>query len=272
MVVVGLSLSLPFTDPNVRSKKQLTPLHFAARHLPRTTTQVLDETAERSDAKTSCRLVIQHLLQCNNFHTEVGPVDSQGVTPLHVACTRGNLPAVEEILAKEPGCVNAKDNKHDTPLHEACAKGNVEIVNRLLANQADMRAKNRDKEQPLHIACKEGHSEIVKQIVKRAQDEAQDLIEERDQELNTPMHLAVESGDLETLKILLLRRASAVVRNKDEVYPIHIAAAQGYLSMAQVLVQFSKDVIFAEDSSVRTPLHHAARNNRVEMIKFLISK
>ena len=90
------------TDPNVRTKEGLTPLHFAARHLPRTSDTVT-EAKGASDAKSTSRQVIQLLLRADGERFGSRPIDheakdNQGVTPLHMACSRGNVPAVQELL------------------------------------------------------------------------------------------------------------------------------------------------------------------------------
>ena len=86
-------------DPNVRTKEGLTPLHFAACHLPRTFT----EATSAIDAQSTSREVIGMLLQevqerVENQNIAFVTQDNQGITPLHMACSRGNVPAVQELL------------------------------------------------------------------------------------------------------------------------------------------------------------------------------
>ena len=98
------------TDPNVRTKDGLTPLHFAARHLPRSSDTVT-EAKGASDAKSTSRQVIQLLLRADGESVGGqaivhGAKDNQGVTPLHMACSRGNVPAVQELLKYIKGIVH----------------------------------------------------------------------------------------------------------------------------------------------------------------------
>ena len=172
----------------------------------------------------------------------------------------------------DPNGVNVQDNHGDTPLHETCIRGNLTIAKELLNHGADVDIRNDDDEIPLHTACKEGFVEIVKEILRRNHGRAKELVESRDNTFNAPMHLAVESGDLETVKVLLLYRANPSVQNDTEVVPMHIAAGQGYIDIARVLLEcddFCKDLL---DDEQQSPLHYAAKNNQVAMIKFLISK
>ena len=56
------------------------------------------------------------------------------MTPLHLACRRGNLEAVLILLKKSDiACVEDIEDAHkDTPLHQACVYGHEEIVDELL--------------------------------------------------------------------------------------------------------------------------------------------
>ena len=298
-------------DPNVRTKEGLTPLHFAARHLPRTFTMVTGAT----DAQSTSREVIHMLLQAdgNTIGDQViahRAKDSQGITPLHMACSRGNVPAVQELVAYMKGtcsmdkvkgvvfvrggdmrmvianshslpyscidvdsdAVNAQDNHGDTPLHEACIRGNLTIVKELLNHGADVDIRNADDEIPLHTACKEGLVEIVKEILHVTHEGADNLLKAYDNELNTPMHLAVESGDLETVEVLLESKAEIRRPNSAKAAPIHIAAAQGYVEIAKKLLDSDDSCKNFLDNQQQSPLHYAARANQDRMIKFLISK
>lgn len=52
----------------------------------------------------------------------------KGLTPLHQACTHGQVAIVELLLSETPIMVNVADMEGWTPLHCACAEGHVEIV------------------------------------------------------------------------------------------------------------------------------------------------
>ena len=58
------------------------------------------------------------------------------MTPLHLACQRGNLDVVL-ILLSQTGIIesNVHDTHGDTPLHQACRYGNEEIVEELVKNK-----------------------------------------------------------------------------------------------------------------------------------------
>lgn len=174
-------------------------------------------------------------------------------------------------IENDSSSVNMQDHHGDTPLHEACVCGNLAIVNELLDHGADVNAKNDDDEFPLHTACKEGFAEIVKEILVRNCKRAEKLVATHDNKSNAPLHLAVESGDLDTVVILMHYGAKPSMLNDAEVAAIHIAAGQGFLWITKELNDIDTSCIDLLDSQQHSPLHYAARANQVPMIDLLIS-
>ena len=61
-----------------------------------------------SEAKSTSRQLVRLLLQADGGRMgsqaiNVAAQDSQGATPLHMACARGNVPAVQELVAYVQG-------------------------------------------------------------------------------------------------------------------------------------------------------------------------
>ena len=195
----------------------------------------------------------------------------QANTALHMACLRGNLPAVEELVGYHAD-LDPTDLQGDTPLHEACRHGHLDIIKILLGRGADILAVNKDSETVLHVACKEGHSDVVKELLKPGRGDVKSMIAARDHTGNTPTHCAIESGVLEIVQGLLSLNADPNVKNIDGIHPIHIAAARGYADIAKVLLQYRNEVKDALDGELRTPLHHAAIHNQVAIIENLLQR
>ena len=63
----------------------------------------------------------------------------QANTALHMACLRGNLPAVEELVGYHED-LDPTDLQGDTPLHEACRHGHLDIIKILLDSGANILA------------------------------------------------------------------------------------------------------------------------------------
>ena len=287
--------------------EKLTPLHFTARYIPIYRDEAaLEEDQEAGESITETRLsssrrMVHYLVNsCKvNVNCQVGAretpppsisiqynfaaylrlsglQDKYGVTPLHLACCRGNVAAVEVLLNDPNVVVNATDNNQDTPLHEACIAGDEIIVEKLLQKMRRERISlllpNDEKQTPLHQACSEGHSEIVNLILKYGFQERPELVSAQDNEYNTPLHLACESGKEQIVKTLLMNGADMHQVKNDEMTALHITARYGFKNVVKILLEAEKDIIYDVDVYQRTALHFAAEYNQCEMIDYLLDK
>ena len=89
---------------------------------------------------------------------------------------------------------------------------------------------------------------------------------------DTPLHLAAWYGNLDRVKELLNKSADVRVKNLNGKTPLHYAVQQGHLEIVQLLVFQGADVN-AKDNFGDTPLHMAAYYNMTdEIARFLVSK
>lgn len=93
--------------------------------------------------------------------------DPLGVTPLHVAATRGDADAVR-ILLEAGAKIDARAEHDYTPLHEAAEQGHAGAVQVLLDAGADPFAKNGDGRDPARLAEAFGEAEIAA-VIRAAQ-------------------------------------------------------------------------------------------------------
>ena len=87
-------------DREACTKDGLTPLHIAARPLPRGSGNSV-ETGGAADSMSTSREVIQLLLRTDVKSVRrllVAQEHLRKRTPLHLACSRANAPAVQELL------------------------------------------------------------------------------------------------------------------------------------------------------------------------------
>lgn len=111
--------------------------------------------------------------------------------------------------------IDAETQYKLTPLHFAAKEGFLEIVKMLLEKQANVNAKNQENFTPLHFASFNNHLEIVNELL------AVDDIEIDAQTLqnvmpsNTPLHLAAERGNFDTVKALIGKKAKTDIINSN---------------------------------------------------------
>lgn len=74
-------------------------------------------------------------------------------------------------------------------------------------------------------------------MVKRQLEYRPDLVSSKDDEGNTPLHIAVEFGHKEVMELLLAKGADVNARDEDGWTPLHMAAAAGYKDVVELLRQ-----------------------------------
>ncbi|CAD7696021.1 unnamed protein product [Ostreobium quekettii] len=131
---------------------------------------------------------------------------------------RGNLVAVRKLLASNPNCVNIVNaGENRTPLHVASWHGFDHIVKQLLQHSARHEAQDRFGNTPLHLACDSGSVETVQQLLGPGRN-ATVRIKNRDGQ--TPLHVAVLGGLEDVVKELLAAGAKTDVKDKEGHTPI----------------------------------------------------
>ena len=91
--------------------------------------------------------------------------------------------------------------------------------------------------------------------------------------LRPPLHHAAENGETEIARQLINAGATIEAKPTNASYgtgtALHLAAKRGHVDTIQMLID-KKAVIDATDSSSQTPLHYAARHGEVESVRALL--
>ena len=143
--------------------------------------------------------------------------DSDGRTPLFIACQEGHFEIVKWLHAHGAAMdVTRPNNKGSTPMSYACGNGHFEIVQWLHAHGAamDVTRPLNDGATPMYIACQNGHFEIVQWL--HAHGATMDVTRPRNDGV-TPMLVACFKGHLEIVQWLLTHGADTNVIRR--LYP-----------------------------------------------------
>jgi ankyrin repeat protein len=82
-------------------------------------------------------------------------------TPVFAAALRGDLPAVQQAVEKDPTLVKATEWENATLLHDAVIQNHIDLAKYLLEKGADVNAVKTDGVTALHIAARNGNIEMI---------------------------------------------------------------------------------------------------------------
>ncbi|KAK6241692.1 protein of unknown function DUF3447 - like 10 [Theobroma cacao] len=162
----------------------------------------------------------------------------QGRNPLHCAASIGYLEGVKILLQMFRGAAYQRDRNGFFPIHIASDEGYIGIVQEFLWHCPDSRELlNRQGQSILHLAAKRGRIHLVNYILKVPT--LQNLINERDENGNTPLLLATIYLHPKVVSVLTWdRRVNLLLMNEDGLTALDIA--QEYNTDTQMMASCPK--------------------------------
>ena len=154
-------------------------------------------TSESAQSVRNSHEIIEALLEAG---IDLELTDQEGNTALHKAASTGNTEILNTLIKKGAN-IHATNNNGDTPLHLAIRKGNMEAA-RLLMRQTDLKPStepNNLDQQILFLAIEEGRIDFIEELL------THNTIDRNGKNENgeTPLHIAIANGNIEVLKLLL---------------------------------------------------------------------
>lgn len=166
-----------------------------------------------------------------------------GQTALHVAalCSRHHE---ARLLVVAGATVDARDDAGQTPLHIACRRGDCRVASDLLADVTEEETDFLQTRYGLRPGCRDSTRSAA-------------LVSQRTLTGDTALHLAVSSGSLDLVELLLRHVPDPNVRERYcGATPLHLACRLGRPDLADVLLRSGRVDVNATDYGRRTALRH----------------
>ncbi|MEK6373848.1 MAG: ankyrin repeat domain-containing protein [Acidobacteriota bacterium] len=209
-----------------------------------------------------------------------GP-EERAKIPLHVAAKAGDVAAIKRLLENcaDP---NLADATGRTALHEAAIQGSGDAIRLLLNAGARPHAwavihtegSEREWGTPLHFAAEHGRTDAVKALLVGGEVDVETLRRSKEDrqmiQADTALHLAARYDRGDVAGVLVTAGADLKVHGGEDYDALGIAAANGSLVAARVLLQHGAAVQPPNDSDELSPLQLAAGAGKVDMLKLLI--
>jgi ankyrin repeat protein len=212
-------------------------------------------------------------------YPDLNAKDQYGMTLLHYAVLDENIDIMMALLDNGAN-INIENSDKRTPLDLAFVNRKKESIEYLIEREADFDFEICDNEgnylgTPLHIAIEQGDFAALQLFLSPKivacfyYNDHHDYYNWWNKNGQTPLHLAVWNGCVESVKNLLDSYVDPMVLDKHDDTPLHDAARRGHLEIAQLLLDAGA-VVDAINETGETPLDLASQSNQSEMVEYLM--
>jgi ankyrin repeat protein len=193
------------------------------------------------------------------------------------AAEKGTVKDVRYFIEEKGVDVNSEcERRGGFPLHFAARNANIEVARFLVSKGAAVDAQSWG-ETPLHwAACNEENIDVAKFLVSKGAN-----VNAKTSTLpvpvamsfcQTPLHVAVISGNVEFIKFLIAERADVNAADDNGSTPLHMAVCSGNVAVAKILVSMGAKVNTKDNKGI-TPLDFAIAPHKRDsaMVQYLSS-
>jgi hypothetical protein len=150
-----------------------------------------------------------------------------------------------------------------TTLHSAAATGNAAQLKKHIEKKADVNAADENGNMPLKLAVESGSVECVNMLLQAGANP-----NAKDSSGSTALMAACQAGFKEIEEALLAAKADPAVKNATGMTALHIAAMMRQLDVIEPLIKAHADVN-AKDNDGQTPVVLAQRSGATEIVELL---
>jgi len=189
-------------------------------------------------------------------------------TPLHKAASYNRETAIQFLLDHGAN-IDASDEDGFTPLLVAASKANEAVTEQLINAGADVSLEDSQGKNLLHMVADTESLDFAKKLMNKSG--VKDLLSERDQLGNTPLHIAARNGSADIVKLFYENGGDIYLKNEDEQTIMHVAADYGRTATVRMICELDDDLVGVEDENSNTALHLAAMEGHEKVVNLLIT-
>ncbi|XP_072266609.1 protein phosphatase 1 regulatory subunit 16A [Pyxicephalus adspersus] len=186
--------------------------------------------------------------------------NEDGLTALHQCCI-DDFEEIVRLLIDAGADVNASDSELWTPLHAAATCGHLHLVSLLIKHNANLLAVNSDGNMPYDL-CED---DVTLDNIETAMAE-QGITQEKIEESRA----ATERKMMSDIQQLVESGSEVNAQDESGTSLLHIAAANGYLDAAELLLEH-KAAVNAKDCDGWEALHAAACWGQIQLVELLVA-
>ena len=203
-----------------------------------------------------------------------GNIPSDIPSPLYYSALCGFHGLVQQLAIKHPQHINAIGGSYGFPLVAALCRNHFQVAELLLELGGRVDVQDARKQTALHKTV-DRHEKVAINAVQFLLRQGANVNAQRD-DLWTPLHLAINVGNLKVARMLLEHQADVNVRNDEGQAPLHLLSIWKALQdedeesdLAKLLLKRGASVN-EKDKNNATPLHLASFYKRLEIVRVLL--
>ncbi|CAL9061476.1 unnamed protein product [Musa banksii] len=196
--------------------------------------------------------------------------NNAGNTALHEATWNGHRAVVELLMSAAPDLADVENDTGVSALYMAAERGSVEIAKELLKSPTASDEGPRGQK-ALHAAVLRSYGTYPYSVTKATPGATPNSVRHQDATKSTPLHFAAANGDITMVQLLLQSDSKAAyIRDEDGYSTIHVAANAGHLKIIEQVLEYCPDSMGLTNNTGRNFFHVAVEKKNLEVVKYVL--